>query len=382
MATCSISELIDDACASGFKCLDEQTFRGLVLQLLCNLSDSPAFTVPIPVTDGGTGTTTEFTPGSVVFAGAAGVYTQDNANLFFDNTNNRLMVATNTAYTDAIGTASLTVNGLSAANGFQIPATNSGATAGVIVQAGSVVFHTFGSAGGSGANIFIGNVSSRAGNFTTTGIGANIGIGANALTQLTSGTRNMAIGGSCLQNCNSGANNVGVGEASVFGVTTGSDNVGIGQSGGRAISTGGQNTFIGGSAGYTDGSNATPNNISNSCAIGYQAQVSASNSMCLGSIITPVKVGIGVFTPTARMHLPAGTTAASSAPLKFTSGTNMTTAETGAMEYNGTNLLFTRSGTTRENVLMSSTVTTEVVVSDTTVTVNIGGTTIKLLARA
>ena len=48
------------------------------------------------VANGGTGTTTAFTAGSVVFAGASGVYSQDNANLFFDDTNNRLGVATNT----------------------------------------------------------------------------------------------------------------------------------------------------------------------------------------------------------------------------------------------------------------------------------------------
>lgn len=48
------------------------------------------------VTNGGTGTATAFTAGSVVFAGASGVYSQDNSNLFFDDTNNRLGVATNT----------------------------------------------------------------------------------------------------------------------------------------------------------------------------------------------------------------------------------------------------------------------------------------------
>lgn len=92
--------------------------------------------------------------------------------------------------------------------------------------------------------------------------------------------------------------------------------------------------------------------------------------------------GIGVTVPTAVVHLKAGTATASTAPLKFTSGTNLTTAEAGAMEYNGTNLFFTRTGTTREGVLTQSAVTTEVVVSDTTVTVNIGGTTYKLLAKA
>lgn len=39
---------------------------------------------------GGTGTSTAFTAGSVVFAGAGGAYTQDNSNFFFDDTNNEL----------------------------------------------------------------------------------------------------------------------------------------------------------------------------------------------------------------------------------------------------------------------------------------------------
>jgi hypothetical protein len=48
------------------------------------------------VGNGGTGTSTAFTKGSVVFANTSGVYTQDNANLFYDDTNNRLGVGTAT----------------------------------------------------------------------------------------------------------------------------------------------------------------------------------------------------------------------------------------------------------------------------------------------
>ena len=48
------------------------------------------------VANGGTGTATAFTAGSVVFAGASGVYSQDNANLFWDNTNDRLGIGINT----------------------------------------------------------------------------------------------------------------------------------------------------------------------------------------------------------------------------------------------------------------------------------------------
>ena len=50
----------------------------------------------IGVTYGGTGTATAFTAGSVVFAGASGVYSQDNANLFWDNSNDRLGIGTAT----------------------------------------------------------------------------------------------------------------------------------------------------------------------------------------------------------------------------------------------------------------------------------------------
>ena len=51
-------------------------------------------TTPLPVTSGGSGTATAFTTGSVVFAGASGVYTQDNTNFFWDDTNNRLGIGT------------------------------------------------------------------------------------------------------------------------------------------------------------------------------------------------------------------------------------------------------------------------------------------------
>lgn len=48
----------------------------------------------LTVYSGGTGTGSEFTIGSVVFAGASGIYEEDNANFFWDNTNNRLGIGT------------------------------------------------------------------------------------------------------------------------------------------------------------------------------------------------------------------------------------------------------------------------------------------------
>jgi hypothetical protein len=60
------------------------------------LNQSAAITGTLPVGNGGTGTSTAFTAGSVLFAGASGVYSQNNANLFWDNSNTRLGISTNT----------------------------------------------------------------------------------------------------------------------------------------------------------------------------------------------------------------------------------------------------------------------------------------------
>ena len=48
----------------------------------------------LPVTNGGTGTATAFTSGSVVFAGASGVYSQANSGLFYNSTNVSLGIGT------------------------------------------------------------------------------------------------------------------------------------------------------------------------------------------------------------------------------------------------------------------------------------------------
>lgn len=48
----------------------------------------------LPVGNGGSGTSTAFTQGSVLFAGPSGVYAQDNANLFWDDSNNTLGIGT------------------------------------------------------------------------------------------------------------------------------------------------------------------------------------------------------------------------------------------------------------------------------------------------
>lgn len=53
--------------------------------------------LPIPVNpiNGGTGTSNIFSSGSVIFSGSSGIYNQNNPQFFWDNSNNRLGIGTN-----------------------------------------------------------------------------------------------------------------------------------------------------------------------------------------------------------------------------------------------------------------------------------------------
>ena len=143
--------------------------------------------------------------------------------------------------------------------------------------------------------------------------------------------------------------------------------------------TGTYTAFYNGSIGTPSSANYFLKNNGNTTLI----NASTGGSLFLAyNNSTVVNIGAAAVTFAQAVILRAGTASAGTYPLKFQNGTNLTTPVNGVMEYNGTNLFFTREGAVREGVLTQSAVTTEVVVSDTTVTVNIGGVTYKLLARA
>lgn len=76
--------------------------------------------------------------------------------------------------------------------------------------------------------------------------------------------------------------------------------------------------------------------------------VRIASALYIGSVSTA---------PTALLHLKAGTTAAGTAPLKFTTGTSMTAAEAGAMEYTTDDLFFTiATGAARKRILFADAV--------------------------
>lgn len=167
-------------------------------------------------------------------------------------------------------------------------------------------------------NIGIGNLSLRT---NTTG-SFNFGLGTGALQSNTTGFYNIAF--SSLVNSTTGSYNLGIGVGSLLSNTTGSNNIALGA--------------------YINNVSATLNgqlNIGN-VLYGTNLYQGTSNS---STPTTTGSIGIGVTTLTARLHLPAGTATANTAPLKINSGTNLTTPEDGAVEYNGTHFYATIGST-------------------------------------
>lgn len=64
-----------------------------------------------------------------------------------------------------------------------------------------------------------------------------------------------------------------------------------------------------------------------------------------------ITLGLASATPTAQLELGTASGGPGQGQLKFNGPTILAVPETGVMEYNSTNLFFTRTGTTRENVL-------------------------------
>ena len=69
-----------------------------------------------------------------------------------------------------------------------------------------------------------------------------------------------------------------------------------------------------------------------------------------------LSLGLAATSTTAKLHIAGGSATAGTAPLKLTAGTNLTTPEAGALEYNNT-LSFTDSTAVRKDVALKTTYT-------------------------
>jgi len=158
-------------------------------------------------------------------------------------------------------------------------------------------------AGGSNTtgsqNVAIGeNALGNDGNVANTA-SINVAIGADAMKVNTTGTKNVGIGRMALYANLGGSENIAIGESALLGNTSGNYNVAVGGLSGNGNTTGTYLTFLGYKAGQT-----STDGLTKAGAIGYNAQVTASNSLVLGGTGADlIKVGIGVTAPTNDLSL-------------------------------------------------------------------------------
>jgi hypothetical protein len=354
------------------------------------LTLTPAAAVTVP----------PLTVGSVLFAGPSGAIAQDNANLFWDDTNDRLGIGTitptssldvnpssGTSFIRARGTSSSLILDHTTANSFSsLSFRESGSTlflAGTGVYTADTTNFDIGTAGAG--NTFI--------RVTSTGkIGLNVTSPSSWLTLAAPNSVTTSIQGqmAAINDSTAATFEIGMAETAVApgsraaiqflkdsaaatsieiaiktyngAAGTGervridkSGNVGIGTSGpGALLHVSGGNIRVntgfslqfGGTSEVITGTVAT-STIEFTSASTARMKLAGANfspsstgatnlgtaSLVWGNLfITNIAVGTAA-TPTAKVHIAAGSTAASSAPIKLTSGTVMTTAEAGAIEF-------------------------------------------------
>ncbi len=267
-------------------------------------------------------------------------------------------------------------------------ATTASNTVGVLKQNGTAILQCY--SAGEASNIFLGAGS---GNYTLTGT-RNMCSGYQTGPALTSGARNVLYGAyagysltSGIQNTfmgtqsgflvANGSNNVAIGYLALRNATNGSSNMCLGCQAGRDIlgsnntciglntgmlATGTGNVFIGFQAGMYETESYTLLIDSSSDGHGNEA-TARTNSMFYGlfsSVVDSQYLRINAHvsintggTNTAWLYVGAGTS--TSAPIRMVSGTLVSSALAGALEFNADDLYFTiTTGTARQKVVLSA----------------------------
>ena len=174
-------------------------------------------------------------------------------------------------------------------------------------------------------------------------------IGYQALSKST-GINNTAIGQQTAMNLAGGNSNTVIGRTALLNLSTGSNNTVIGHDGIRNLTSGQRNTVIG------QGTGSTLTSGDDNILIGYNVNVpsaSTSNYMSIGNLIygdlSGLRVGIGIPSPLAKLHIGAGT--ATVAPIRINAGTLLTTPAIHSIEYDGAFLYITSSSGIRRKVM-------------------------------
>jgi len=183
-----------------------------------NLASSAAVTGILGTGNGGTGTTSTFTQGSVVFAGVGGVFSQDNGNFFWNDSSIRLGLGTSTPSYDLSfgGTASREIwveRGASTGSSLTVQA-GGGVSGGTNANGGNLVLASGITTGTGTANIQF-NI------YPAGSTGATDNTALTALTVSATGLTGMTAATTLQGNAGSGSNMNGGALTLASGVSTG-----------------------------------------------------------------------------------------------------------------------------------------------------------------
>ena len=294
-----------------------------------------------------------FTSGSVTFAGTSGVLSQDNANLFWDDANNRLLVGTNSALGAKLGIliGSTTEKGImikaagsqsanlfelwDASNNLVMSINNTAATISM-----PVAFAMGNLALASGSQAIALGFSASASDTNAVALGPAAGASASGAVAIgvsaqASVTNTIAIGNSATANQ---ANSAVIGA----GLNLAADELSWGNIGGlgsvahlrlTGYSSASPRSLFYIQTAWADATDATRKARAILSVNDAGEPITGREGIRIESNGSVSMVGIGGTSPTARFHLPAGTASANTAPLKLTSGTLLTSAEAGAVEF-------------------------------------------------
>jgi len=96
-----------------------------------------------------------------------------------------------------------------------------------------------------------------------------------------------------------------------------------------------------GTIAFGSGSASRDTYLSRSAANTFKIAGSFDGSTTAGNLVVTGNVSLGTVSQSARLTLPAGTATASTAPIKLTSGVNLTIPEAGTIEFDGTDFYLT-----------------------------------------
>ena len=184
--------------------------------------------------------------------------------------------------------------------------------------------------------------------------GGQVAIGARALRRGESASqfdKNTAVGHEAGENLFRGRNTVMGYQAlkgdpsAVISGTQGSRTTAVGYQAGLAMTTGESNLFLG----YAAGSNLTTQSRNILIGNGVAAVAGRDDFLNIGSLLygdlAAGNFGIGVQTPTARLHLGANRATPGGAIMKLSGGTLLAVLENNAVEFDGSDLYLTANGT-------------------------------------